>query len=349
MIAPYVSRRHYWDHVEPTYEALPEALRAPVRAPGELAARLRNRGHRATTGTPQRAHLALVASGGDARALKPARVALVEHGAGQSYPIDDCGYSGGPGRDNVVLFLCPNEVVAQRNRNAYPGARVEVVGSPRVDALRSLVARPHGGGEATGPRGAAAERGSAPAVVALSFHFDSPMRTKAPEAGSALAHYRAALPGVVEALRRDGFEVLGHGHPRAAVTMARMWRRMGVEWVPDFAEVVRRAGIYVCDNSSTQPEFAAVTGRPVVFLNAPWYRRGLDAWWRFWAGVGEQVQVDGPAELVDGILLALSDPGPAHQSRVEMVRMVYGEIDGRAAERSAHALIETLGAVASPR
>ena len=56
--------------------------------------------------------------------------------------------------------------------------------------------------------------------------------------------------------------------PREAI---RFYEAHGIEYVPDFDDVLRRADVYACDNSSTLYEFAS-TGRPVVVLNAPWYR-----------------------------------------------------------------------------
>ena len=348
MIAPYGSRAHYFDHMVPTWLALPLEAQAPARAPGEVAHRLMRRGLRAGTGSPGRGELALVASGGDARALRPRTVALVEHGAGQAYDVADGGYSGGPGRDNVVLFLCPNETSARRNRAAYPRAAVEVVGSPRVEALRSVAGTsPDGRGEATGSSPGRQRRQDGPPAVALSFHFDSPMRVRVPEAGSALEHYRPGLERAITEMRGAGLEVLGHGHPRGGQRMARLWRRLGVEWVPDFADVVARASAYACDNSSTLYE-AAACGIPVVVMNAPWYRRGLDAWPRFWRCADVGIQVDGPGALADALAAALEDPPEVAARRAEVVAEVYPLLGG-AAKRSAHALLETYAAVASPR
>jgi hypothetical protein len=64
------------------------------------------------------------------------RIVLMQHGIGQSYgPDRHPAYPGGEDNEGVGLFLVPGEHPAGRWREAYPAARVEVVGSPRLDEL----------------------------------------------------------------------------------------------------------------------------------------------------------------------------------------------------------------------
>lgn len=262
----------------------------------------------------------VVAGADEAWRVRPHPVCLVEHGAGQAYDVDDPGWSGGCRREGVTLFLCPNEVSAGRNRQRYPNADVRVVGSPRVEALR-----------ATRCRGRFPS--SSPAV-ALSFHWHG--TGKAPEAGWALPHYETGLAAACASLRASGVTVVGHGHPRAANRFRRLWSGLGVEWVEHFDDVVRRADVYVCDNSSTLFE-AAACGIPVVVMNAPWYRRNVDLWPRFWRCADVGLQVDGPDELPQAVLRALNDPPMVARRRQAIADEVYGQIDGSAA-RAAYAL-----------
>lgn len=150
---------------------------------------------------------------------------------------------------------------------------------------------------------------------------------------------------MIAALRRSGLEVIGHGHPRYQTFFRRLWAGLGVEWVGDFAEVVQRADVYVCDNSSTQAESAAC-GIPQVILSAPWYRREIESWPRFWRAVDMGIHVEHRADLVESILLALDDPLEIAARRREVVAEVTPMLDGHGAERAA-AAIRTLVASAS--
>lgn len=323
MIDAYVSLAHYVAHVQPTWEALPEAARGTFWCERRALDELRLRGVPARLGRPPRPpRTVMVAGAHDVWIVAKTgrhRVALIEHGAGQAYDQPDPGWSGGERRDGVALFLCPNEVAAGRNRAAGYGAPSLAVGSPHVEALQAL------------PR----QAGERP-VVALSFHH--PGIGKSPEAGWALPHYEAALPEVVAGLRAAGCEVVGHGHPRALRHFARLWHSLGVEHVRRFEDVIRRASVYVADNSSTMFE-AAACGIPVVVLNAPWYRRDIELWPRFWACADVGVQVDGPSEVVPAVRTALDDPAPVAAERRRVVAEVYPLGGAGSAERSAAAVV----------
>ena len=275
----YCSHRHYADHLLPILSALPDGLRGNLYVQTErLAAELSARGDRvfgpeATWRSPMPdGDPVLVAGFHDVRAVRRDRpLALVEHGAGQTYVgVRDGSYAGGRGRGRVGLFLCPGRRVADLNRAAYPDARVEVVGSARLDVLwkaRSDFARQRDGN-----------------CLAVSFHWPCPL---VPESGSSWDAFRDD----VSLLAADGgWVMLGHGHPRHFERMARWWRRLGVEPVAEWLSVVRRADVYVCDNSSTMFEACAV-GLPVVVANGRAYRRSVEHGLRFWtyAGMGPQV------------------------------------------------------------
>lgn len=273
---------------------------------------------------PRGEALVVVASYGDMRMTRHRRHVLVEHGAGQAYQgIDHGGYSGGRDRDSAVLFVCPNAVAAGRNAKRYPDAG-SVIAAPRVEALRSVRRSARHGGERNGDPEPAEQRDAGPAV-ALSFHWPSPA---ARASGTALRFYVEGLPAAVDALRASGVEVLGHGHPRAASRMRRLWARMGVEWVGDFAEVVARADAYACDNSSTMFE-AAACGIPVVVLESPDYE-GEASWPRFAIGCALGPRIWSADLLPQAVLTALADPEPLRTPREWAARQVFPEVEGSA-------------------
>lgn len=302
MIVPVSTEAHHAAHLEPILAHLPHA--SAHRRPDDIA---------------------LVASYGSlsrARRDGYARFVLAQHGAGQSYGgsphhANHPSYPGGSNNKEVGLFLVPNEHAAGRWRRAYPRTPVAVVGCPKLD---TLPAREYRNGEMREP------------VVAVSFHWDM---HGLPELRSAQTYYWRTM----EKLARR-FLVIGHGHPKRR-DLGRLWRMLKVPYVPDFNDVCRRADVYVCDNSSTIFEFAA-TGRPVVVLNIPEYRREVNHGLRFWDAASIGVQVNHPDELVDAVRLALDDPPEQQAAREKALSLVYAYRTG-ASERAAGAIMDWAG------
>lgn len=251
------------------------------------------------------------------------RVIYVEHGAGQTYRGDPDvatmpGYAGGDDLDRVALFVCPSIDVAVRWRRRYPQAGVVVAGCPKMD--RWAHAAP-----------------PARSAVAVTFHWDC---TLCPESRGALPFYDRTLPALVAWCRAHDVDVLGHGHPRLWPRISRRWANLGVELVPDLAQVFERATILVADNTSAMFEFASLD-RPVIALNAPWFRRDVDHGLRFWSHV-PGVQIDTPADLVPAIEATIADPGLGAGPRRAAVGAVYAHRDGQAARRAAAAIMEAI-------
>jgi hypothetical protein len=172
---------------------------------------------------------------------------------------------------------------------------------------------------------------SEPETVAVSFHWNL-MHT--PEAGSAFHWFRGAVAELAQT-----FRVIGHRHPMNH-DLPGFYRRNGIELVDDFAEVCRRASVYVCDNSSTLFEFAS-TGRPVVVMNSPRYRRNVSHGGRFWDWADVGVQVDDPDCLEDMVTLARADLPEAVERREAVLDEVYAYRSGGAA-RAADAIVRWL-------
>lgn len=333
MLDVYASFPHYADHLLPIWRVL-DARHWPISGPYTL------RGDQ-NWGTPRpdpriatTAPVAsLVAGWVDALIYAPEGRPLVylEHGAGQTYaghPEAAChdSYSGGSGLQNVRLFLVPNETVAARRRELYPGTAIAVVGCPKLDRWHVPDMRIE------------RARLDLPPAVAFTWHFDA--GDVAPEATWAWPHYRIELGHVVHELQRQGLRVIGHAHPRAQRFVRELCIAVGLEWCDHLDDVFAEASVLVGDNTSALYEFASL-GRPVVCMNAPWYRRDVEHGLRFWSHV-PGLQVDGPGELVDVVLEALADPAHAVEMRRAAVAEVYAFTDGRCAERAADAIEEAL-------
>lgn len=292
------SEPQYAAHIAPVWDALTPALRGSVLE-----------GRR----PPRTSDAVLVASGRDllkAKHLGFPRIALLEHGIGQSYSNRHPAHPGGINRGAASLFLSPNETAGDRDQAAYPKAHVAVIGSPHLDALPALEAN-------TG-------------TVAISFHWRGAV---APETRSAFDHFRSAIHELADAV-----PLIGHGHPRIQRELEPFYRSIGVEFVADFDEVCRRASLYVCDNSSTLFEFAS-TGRPVLVMNAPAYRRSVHHGLRFWEAADVGLQVDDPSQLEAAVRYALLDRQEQATNREAALRLVYAYRSGAAA-RAATALEE---------
>lgn len=250
-VSVVASKPHYADHLRPVFDGL------PVGTAGVFD----------TGGRVPKGDRVMVAGWSDLRRVRGRDVVLMEHGAGQSYVgLSHGSYAGGAGRGGVGMFLYPSDAVAEVNRKAYPKAKHVTVGCPRLDVLWQRRQRWHPTGR-----------------VAVSFHWRCGL---APESGTAFDDWRNAVARLVA----DGVDVIGHGHPRMWPELRHWWSDLGVTPMRDWADVVEAADVYVCDNSSTIFEAAAV-GLPVVLLNARGWRRDVEHGLRFWshADVGPNV------------------------------------------------------------
>jgi hypothetical protein len=316
----YASTAHYAEHLAPIMAALPPEHR------GEMFAGKRGQPWGAplmsVKGSRDPGGWWMVAGYGDLRAVAGSPVVYVEHGAGQAYEGTRNGsYSGGAGHAGVKLYIAPSRRVEARWRAAYPAVPVAVVGCPKLDRFH------------TNPAPV-----PSPPVVAVTFHWDCQV---VPETRSAWRHYDRHLPGLKAAVEALGGTLIGHGHPRLWQRIRPRWVELGVEPVPALADVLTRASLLIADNTSAMYEFASLD-RPVVAMNAPWYRRDVHHGMRFWDAV-PGVQVNSGTELPGAVRLALADPPDLARLRRAAVASVYAHTDGAAASRAAAAIMEVMG------
>jgi hypothetical protein len=251
------------------------------------------------------------------------RMILMEHGVGLVFGCNHPGYAGGLGmRRKVNLFLAPNEYIRAKTAKSLPNASQVVIGTPKLDSWA----------EAKEPR-----MPKKP-TICISFHWDG--SGIEPEAGTAWMHYQEFLPTLA---KEKGFKLIGHGHPKAIDNLAGEYENMGIEVVRDFREVMQRADIYVNDASSTMFEFC-VTGKPVVIMNAPWFRKNKRFGIRFWDYSDIGPQVEGPEELVNAIEMMIKYPEQFSGQRQKMVQDLYPHL-GYAAKRAAVAIQAYCGAI----
>lgn len=305
MIDALASASHYGDHLAAVRNALPPDARGAIGS------------------TWAGDNPALVASYGDlirARAAGRTRIAIMEHGAGQSYGgrnVHHGSYAGGRNRGAASLFLHPGHHPANRDREAYPASRVEVVGAPYLDTL---------------PR----REGPPDHVVAVTFHFNGAVCAETKTA------YPAFYPAIVKLAKR--YKVIGTAHPRLwshgrpGHQIADRYRAFGIEPVEDFHEVCRRADLLIFDNTSAGFAFAA-TGRPVVVMNPPWYDRRANHGLRFWDAAEVGVNCDKPTNLEACVEEAFEDSAEQKAKREAALDLVYAYRTG-ASKRAADALMD---------
>jgi len=302
-ISVVASRPHYKAHIDPIIEAL--GLDLAVTPPRSV------RG------------LSIVASGGDAANL-PSRApyVYVEHGAGQTYGGNPhSGYAGSRKHRNVKAFICPSERVAEIWRATYPNVPAVAVGCPFLDPWH------------LGERPIPVDR-----TVTITFHWKCKVSSFA---NWAFPHYRAELHHVVDAWRRQGWQVLGHAHPKERAALRKFWDSIGVEFVENIAEVYDRSHVLVADNSSVLPEFMSL-GRPVIMMDAPWYDRSVSIGGRFWDWDKAGYVVGGPRDLTRINLDWLTLADPFATERKAVVEATYAYSDGHASARAAEVIHRVL-------
>lgn len=319
MVDFYASERHFATHMEPIFE------------------HLRNAGYKASwvgkneKGNPE-SRFAIAASSSDlTRATKERKmVFFMEHGAGQTYNVRNNSYAGGPGRDNVCLFLSPGPHVTKANKGWYPTTPSVNVGVPKLDHWHRTM-RPEIDSKKSTP------------VVCISFHWDCHV---CPETRSGFDHFQQAVidakAAEQSARREDGspmeFKLIGHSHPRIRSRVKPFFEELNIPFYDEFEDVLEEADVYVCDNSSTIFEFASI-GKPVVLLNPPMYRKNVRHGLRFWTYAGIGPNAHNSREMLEGIRMAMHETREDRINRKQMIDEIYYFTDGNATERAAEAIL----------
>lgn len=335
----FARREHYLDHILPVWNALKQSTRGKFYVPAHLVGYARTQGlepvvaaqmgHDVMNSYPLGLGPLIVAAYGDMicaiRRVPQRPILFMEHGVGLSFGKHPAYAGGGGTRKRIDLFLDPNEHVREANRRAFPRTAGVVIGTPWLDGWSPPSVPPTNGGKP---------------VVCISFHWNG--EEVAPEGGNAFKHYMDVIP---ELARCDDFKLLGHGHPRYRFVLEPFYRELGIETEWDFKKVLKRADVYVNDSSSTLYTFC-LTGKPVVILNAPEFRKNKHWGIRFWEYTDIGPQVDQPSELMEAIRsqVAASRGGADAYAgkRKKAARELYPH-RGRSARRAARAIEEFTG------
>lgn len=328
---------HYVNHLAPIWEALPAEVRGKFSLIKGSAAEARAK----QLGIPYKRFnqytrdvLVCVASFEDYRATKPASTIFVNHGVGQTYIGADMGsYSGGPGRDRTVAFLCTSERDALANEKTYPGVPAYRVGVPYLDEFSMSSQK-------------LKHINSKTPTVTFSFHANI---QACPETRWAVDWVKPALARLVvkdnQAKSALIHNFLAHSHPRAIRQLEPFWKKMGVPFEPDWLKVLAQTDCYVIDNSSSGYEAAAI-GIPTVWWNPPYYRRDVHHGLRFWEAI-PGVEVNDLEEIESAINLALEMPSWLVEKRDLALSIAYGDandaslVDGLATHRAVAACLQT--------
>ena len=240
----------------------------------------------------------------------PIKRITMEHGIGHAFTSN--AYPNGRGkRDGVSLALLPNEYTERLAWKARLHTPTAVIGTPKTDEQANRYG----------------VRLSDEPTLAIAFHWGG-KDSDPPESGNALDHYKDILPELGKRYR-----VIGHGHPLAEAEFREVFAKAGIEYVGDFREVCRRADVYINDLSSTMYEFIT-TGKPVIVINAPQFRRDVQWGIRFWDYSDVGINVEQPDELFAAIDLTLAEYQTIHiYQRMEAIQDLYpyfGAATGRA-------------------
>jgi len=332
MIDFLASQKHYIDHLSPVWNALPIELRHNFYVPLPIVDYAKTKIQKSSMylfqyerNFPVDTHPILTCAYGDMLAAHKnnslRKILHMEHGTGHAFGT--AAYPNGNGkRDYVSMFLAPNEYTQKLILSVRPNIPCEVIGTPKMDGWFPVQWK-------------TAEHMSPIPTIAIAFHWGD-KHARPPESGSAWEHYKSLLPTL-----NKRYRVIGHGHPLAAHTYKEEFERVGIEWVDRFEDVLMRADIYVNDLSSTLYEFI-VTGKPVIVLNAPWFRKDVYHGIRFWDYSNVGVNVEEPEQLFNAIDRTIVEYSNIHlHQRMIAVRDLYPYL-GNSSQRAANVIAEYL-------
>lgn len=326
---------HYFDHIVPIWDALPDELKGTFWVTKELMSYATSYSGSILPFTEYDdvgsggygKNPVLVAAYGDmlhCYKVNPQRkILMMEHGTGHTF--GSVAYPNGPGkRDCVSMFLSPNQYTVDKIHTVRD-TPCKVIGAPKLDRVIKEL----------NPHRLAKQKYNNPPTIAIGFHWGT-KRNRPPESGSAFEHYKDYIPKLAKE-----YKLLAYGHPLARGVWEPFYESIGVEYTSDLFEVMRRADICINDLSSALYEFLP-TGKPVIVLNAPWFRRDVHHGIRFWDYSGIGINVEEPEELIPAIDDTLHDYLHVHLRQRSTATSDLFPFLGNSASRAAEVIQEYL-------
>lgn len=228
----------------------------------------------------------------------------MEHGTGlQGHRYDTVEMM-----ERADLILLPNEFtkLELKSKGLMNPAAV-VVGTPKMDDLISI---PQPEDKTT---------------IALSFHWTG--------SGQNWRHYEKPIIQL-----RKNYKLIGHAHPYVWSKLRNVWRRLGIEPVATFEEVVRRAWIYACDHSSTLYEWAALD-RPLIKLERRNGQNLLQSSGLLYDDYQDIGITAGPKDLEECFKACLNEPFAWQFQRKDATDALYPHL-GSSSKRAIHYIRE---------
>lgn len=241
------------------------------------------------------------------------KIIFCEHGTGLFYENKHSSYAGSTTkRENVVLRLSPNKLHADKEKETL-SCPVEIIGVPKLDKFANREWKINY---------------SKPTVV-ISFHFDCLVNQ---ETRSSFRYYEKIIPEL-----KKHFNLIGHAHPRLMRDIENFYIKNNIKVVKDFEEVMLVADVYCIDNSSTIWEWL-ITGKPIVLLNNPYYRKEIEHKGnpRFWRLSNIAPLCEKPEDLISCIKESCDNYQhylpKIKEARLEMLTYIDGNCTQRAVD-----------------
>lgn len=331
MLIFYVNEKHHLDHIIDIYKAykgekslfIPAKLTAYVEDAEKVQAFDNNLKFKKTLNNLYKKYREdlkiLVAKYGSVSSLNAINtrynLILMEHGCGQYYDIRHYFWGRQHGlrkfMHSVKYMLCPNECLANKIKKHNPKLKTYITGSPKLDRYTKQ------------------KTNNQRPLIVFSWHWECKV---IPETTGGFNYWKGCL---IEIGKK--YNIALHGHPRIQRDVKIFARDNDIEHIESFDEVLVRADVYACDNSSTLFEFAAID-KPVIVLNNPWFRKDIEQGMRFWEYADIGVQCDDISDIEEAINKAIEDK---EHKRVEYVPKIYPYL-GESVDRTIEVLNEIM-------